>query len=234
MTGALEQGAALFARTAVHQEWIATNLANIQTPGYKRRMATFTLPPENGNRRGPRGAEPDGGIDLSQGDLRQTDATFDLALDGQGFFAIQTPAGVRYTRNGVFGLRTDGTLGDRLGRTVLGTAGPIRLDGSGGPVTVDETGEFFQDGDSKGKLRVVDFANASRLVPEEGSLLQSRPGMVERAAPATRIRQGFREAANVDEMSELVEMLIAMRTLEASQKVTQISNESTSRLVNEK
>jgi flagellar basal-body rod protein FlgF len=234
MNAAITQGAALFTRTAVRQEWITTNLANLQTPGYKRRVSSALLPPAAPGRAGATGAEAIGALDLRQGDLRATEAPFDLALDGPGFFAVQTPAGTRYTRNGVFGLRPDGTLGDRAGHVVLGTSGPIRIDGLGGQVTIDETGEVFQDGGSKGKLRVVDFADAGRLVPEDGSLLQARPGMLERASAGTRVRQGFREQANVDEVTELVEMLIAMRSLEASQKVTQVANDTTSRLVNER
>jgi flagellar basal-body rod protein FlgF len=226
MNGALSQGAVQIARAAVHQEWIAANLANVQTPGYKRRVAAFALPPEGAGAAGRRRVPEDSVIDLRQGELRYTEAPFDVALE--------TAQGARYSRNGALALDAAGVLVDRSARPILGAAGPIRIDPSGGAVTIDETGEVFQDGGSRGRLRLVDFADAARLEPEDGGLLRPRPGMAERAATSARVRQGYRELSNVDEIGELIEMMVAFRTLEASQRVIQAVDRSTERLVNER
>src|SRR3984957_7193593 len=97
---------------------IANNLANVSTPGFKREAAKFeeyvSQVSPSGNQSGPQSLSfvKDAGImrDVSQGDMQSTGATFDLAINGNGYFTVQTPQGERYTRNGHFELDGNGQL----------------------------------------------------------------------------------------------------------------------------
>jgi flagellar basal-body rod protein FlgG len=113
------------------------------------------------------GVEPDRfAIDTSQGAIRQSDNPLDLAIAGDGFFAIQTPTGVAYTRDGAFGRAADGTLVTQQGYPVLGQNGPIAL--GAGDVTVGRDGAILQNGQAVGQLRIVDFAPRYELPGVDG------------------------------------------------------------------
>ncbi|WP_028973978.1 flagellar basal-body rod protein FlgF [Spirochaeta cellobiosiphila] len=192
---------------------------------------------------------------FSQGSLKQTENPFDLSLEDKGFFSIQTPRGERYTRNGSFVLGKEGLLLTKEGYPVLGENGPISIKANN--FVVDKKGRIWEnktyadnanrlvsmeenDWDDTGlvdTLKIVDFAQ-TRYLRKQGSSLwaesensgepetfsfQDRPG----------VQQGFIEAANVNPVTEMVQMIEVNRAYEANQKVIQSEDSMTNKLINE-
>lgn len=214
---------------------IAENVANAATTGFKRRLGSFkpfdeTLARQLG--RIPAPSESDVAYDFSPGELRHTGAELDVALDGPGFFAIQTSSGPRYTRNGAFSVSGTGELVTRSGALVLGTSGPIRLNSPGGAPTVAKGGEVLQDGAVIGTLRVVDFADKRVLRGDGGSFTAAGPLATEQRVP-TPVRQGYLESSNVSSIEELVEMIVNMRSLEASHKALLLRTQLLEKVTNQ-
>lgn len=180
-----------------------------------------------------------------EGPLRETGAPLDLALGGDGFFVIETPRGERYTRNGTFSLDSDGYLVTSEGRRVLGQGGAIQLQPPGaageGKVQVDAAGRVTVDGTLVDTLRVVEFADRRALTKEGDSLFAAGTvqGVAGNAAPTLltgdrlKVMQGYQEQSNVNSVSEMVEMITAMRSYEASQKAVQSEDHLLDKAVNE-
>jgi len=218
-------------------EVIANNLANVSTTGFKReRLFVQMLKDSSAPQADPTG-ELDGvkvteGIDLTQGSLQQTTNPLDVALQGRGFFVVDTPRGVRYTRNGSFHLATDGTLVNSDGFPVAGANGQIHFPDlqhlQQGTVSITETGEILVDKDTIGKLRVVDFADATGLKKDTASLIEAPPEkpVQEGPGPATAVKQGFVEESNVDGVEEMIAMTELQRSFETDQKVLQAMDDS--------
>ncbi len=206
---------------------IANNLANLSTPAFKREQAQFseyveTLPPAEGQ------TEPqtlsfvqDAGIvrDTSQGQLQRTNAPFDFAINGKGYFVVQTPNGERYTRNGHFALDAQGTLVDAAGNQVLGEGGPVTITPDDGDIHVSEDGTISGIHGQLGKLRLVGFDDDKKLTKEGASLYASD----QPATPVTdrHIEQGTIETSNVEPVVEISHMLQVMRAYQATANLTQ-------------
>jgi flagellar basal-body rod protein FlgF len=193
----------------VRQDLIAHDLANASTAGYKPdRVASKSFgdmllsDTSSGRTVGPLGlgTQIDRQVtDLSSGPLRDTGEPLDFAVEGQGFFAVQTPKGVRYTRDGQFAASARGTLVTAAGDDVLGPNGaPIRI-GADGKVTPTDIG-------------VVTLNNARR----EGDNLFT--GTAGGAAPST-VRVGTLEGSGVDPVTTMVDMISSLRAFEAGQRV---------------
>jgi len=193
---------------------IAADLANVGTAGYKTERAGVVTMERDGF-----GAALDTAVDVMEGGkkvdftpgvIASTGNALDVAIDGRGFFAIQTPAGVRYTRNGSFTRRADGLLTTSQGEAVLNDVGnDIRL--AVGPVSIDGNGSVRVGNTVAGKIQVVDFAPADLVretgsrfraivgaepQPFEGALVggaveQSNVSMVDRMAALTEVSRGF-------------------------------------------
>lgn len=211
-------------------EVAANNLANVGTTGYKAqrefyRSLTASI---NGNRLSPLNqAVNDYGVlggavtDRQSGALERTDSEFDVALDGPGFFAIQTKVGERYTRNGSFRLDPQGQLETAGGDLVLGDQGPIQI--PSGPVAIGFDGTISQKGAVIGRLKVVDFPAGRNLTPEGGSLYAAPSGTA-RAATEFRVRQGMLEASNLNAVSATVDLVTLQRHTELLQRALSIIN----------
>ena len=204
---------------------IAHNLANTETPGYRIQRLGFRNFGETflwaisgtGNRppaRLPLGVTVDRqSIDLRSGSFRLTNNPLDVAIDGDGWFVVQTPQGIRYTRKGNFALSRDGTLVTAEGFPVLGENNqPIRIPANAvASLRIAETGEIFAGTQRLGQLRVVSLQN---LQPAGDSYyIGTNPQPIN-----TRIVQGMLEGSNVSVITELVRMLNALRTYEMSAK----------------
>jgi flagellar basal-body rod protein FlgF len=193
----------------VRQDLIAHDLANASTAGYKPDRVSSKSFGEmllSDTRTGaPVGALGLGTeiskqvTDLSSGPIRDTHEPLDFAVEGTGFFAVQTPKGVRYTRDGQFAASARGTLVTAAGDEVLGPGGaPVRI-GTDGKVV-------------PGDIGVVTVANAGR----EGDNLFT--GTAGGAAPGT-IRTGALEGSGVDPVTTMVEMIGSLRAFESGQRV---------------
>ncbi len=205
---------------------IANNLANVSTPGFKREAAKFqeyvsmARPAE-----GQKGLQPvsfvkDAGVirDSSQGNIEQTGATYDLALAGKGYFAVQTPAGLRYTRDGHFSLDGNGNLVTSQGYQVQGDGGALTITPTDGDINIAPDGTISSVvngvGNQLGKLKVVDFADDAQLVKQGAGLYST--GQTPTAPAVVNIRQGALEASNVQPVLEISHMIEVMRAYEAT------------------
>ncbi|RMG16455.1 MAG: flagellar hook basal-body protein [Planctomycetota bacterium] len=205
------------------QEAIAHNLANANTVGFKRILVTLSSSRPDG---GPGATEAPPvvqvreGVDFRQGDLVRTGAPLDLALDGEGLFAVETPAGERYTRAGNFQRNAEGLLVTPSGHPVLGEGGsPIRLgDGALDEVRVDSSGRVAAPGGSV-RLRLVKFPPATLLPAGEG-LFRPRAGASPEPAEVA-VRQGYRERSNANPIDELLGLIEVQRSFEAAQRSVQ-------------
>lgn len=220
---------------------IANNLANGNTAGYKKDIAlskdfaSLLIRRINDGREAPEIGTLGIGAMIDEiatihtvGSVRPTDNPLDFAIEGKGFFAVETTAGIRYTRNGSFTRSAQGELVTNEGHRVLGRNGAIRL--PEGKLSVDETGRMTVDGVEVGQLRVNEFANESQLVKEGGSLYRA-PG--NGRAATGRVVQGCLEASNVNIISEMVNMITGYRAYEVNSKTIQTHDQLLDKAVNE-
>jgi len=220
------------------QEVAANNLANLNTVGYKRDgMFLRTLVEAKQSLSGYypewRNTDPlQVIIDFSQGPLKQTGGTLDVAIQGDGFFTILTPEGERYTRNGSFTLSPEGVLTTLSGYPVLGEGGTMVL--RGGEVKINEKGEVIVDGESVDTLEIQDFEQPYRMMKVAGDFFLPKEKGDQRSPAETMIvRQGFLEESNVKPIQEMVDMLVVYRNYESDQRALQVQDETLRKAVNE-
>jgi flagellar basal-body rod protein FlgG len=206
----------------VHRlETIANNLANADTAGFKKDVLSFdhllTTHQE---------------ANLDQGNIRHTDNALDLALSGKGFFKVNTPDGIRYTRNGKFYLNGEGQLTTTAGDSVLGEGGPITIEGT--DVAVDDSGRISVDGSEVDTLVVVFFAQPE-LLQKQGDTYYLYTGYDgEGPRPeGTSVKQGYIEQSNVIVTQEMIEMIETLREFESYQKVLQTFDETDAKVIND-
>jgi len=173
-------------------------------------------------------------IDYSQGSLIMTENSFDLALENSGFFEVETPNGIRYTRNGSFTRNGMGDLVTLQGYRVLGEGGvPINLD-EAAEFSVSAAGKVYVDGKEEAKLSIVDFADKRTELGREGhNLYYAKVGAVPEQAVKTTIKQGFLESSNVSVVDSMVEMIRFQRNYEANQKSIQSEDDTLNKAVND-
>lgn len=220
----------------IRHETVANNLANADTTGYKADQAVFravfeqtiwrhrdTAPAPLGSL--SFGAQVDGAVtDLRPGTLSITGRSLDVAIEGEGFFVINTPQGERYTRDGAFRQAADGTLVTADGMPVMGTRGVIRSPNA--PLTISPNGEVLSEGQVVDQLRVV----ALRSPVKEGS-----NRFVGTAQPLTQyaLQVGMLERSNVSVVLSMVEMITALRAYEAAHRAVLAHDETLQKAVNE-
>ena len=210
-------------------ETISHNLANANTPGYKRDIAV-TLEFENllstqssthlsSIAAAERQAAPAVQllVDHAAGALQQTGNPLDLAIEGDAFFEVLTEFGARYSRLGAFAIDGAGRLVDSHGFTVAGVEGDILL--SGGDVTIDRGGSVFENGEYAGQLKLVAFEDPSLLAKEGRRLLRASDEAIVRVDDDSSVRQGYREASNVEVMQEMVRLVTTLRHFETTSRV---------------
>jgi flagellar basal-body rod protein FlgG len=210
---------------------IANNLSNLQTTGYKKDVPVFEK--VLAERLSSPLAEDSvfSATLFQQGDLQSTRNDLDLAIEGEGFFKVKTPAGIRYTRNGSMRLNPDGVLVDSKGQPVLGRGREITL--QGGHITVDKDGTIWTDGKSQEKIDLVSFKDLRGLKKEGGNLFRNEGEQEEIEPTQSQIHQGILEQSNVNPMEEMVRMIDALRSFESCHKVIQVEDELNGRAVNE-
>jgi flagellar basal-body rod protein FlgF len=189
---------------------ITNNLANANTTGFKRDFGAI-LQTASGFDVGTK-------IDLSPGDLVTTGNDLDVAINGPGFFAIQTSNGVRYTRNGSFSLDQNGELVTKDGMQVLNSSGSTIKVGHG-KVSIQDGGAVTIDGTEAASLKIVNFKDPAKLQKEGLSRLlwTGTPDGVE-DVPAPSLKSSSLERSNVNAMDEMVHLMSAYREFEAVQK----------------
>jgi flagellar basal-body rod protein FlgG len=223
----------------LRQDVIANNLANATTAGFKGDRSVGEAFPSmllselgSGRQIGALGTGTRiAGVDVNdaQGALRNTGNKLDLAISGDGFFAVRAPGGVRYTRDGAFTTDAGGRIVTADGSAVLDTAGrPITLPRGSGEPTIDQLGNVLVGSRRIATLQRTTLDPAS-LRKQGDELFQGRP---QRAA-AGSVQQGYLEQSNVNSVREMVDLIATMRSFESSQKVTQALDETLGKAVND-
>lgn len=209
-------------RTRMDQlDRLAADIANVNTAGYKGERVTTTKVdrPDFGTvlQTAVDVAAAPGVLDMRNGSLMTTNRELDVAIQGRGFFAINTPAGMRYTRNGTFTRRADGTLITDDGLEVQGTDGPIKLAADAGPVSIENDGTIRNGDQVAGQLKIVDFDDYATLTREDSGRLRSSVAARD-ASPNTMVHGGALEQSNVSIVERMAQLTEVNRSFEALQR----------------
>jgi flagellar basal-body rod protein FlgF len=210
----------------------AGNLANAGTAGYRAERDYFrsailgpdALDSQLNTTVNAFGVLGGSRLDLGQGALTPTGNPLDLSIEGDGFFAIQTKQGVRYTRDGQFERAQDGTLTTQAGEPVLGARDqPVRL--PAGEIVVGVDGAVSVNGALAGKIAVYGFADGVQLTAEGGNRY-APPDGAQPAAAAGAIHQGALESSNQDVIGGSLQLVLMQRQAEMMEKaVAMFSND---------
>ena len=236
-------GASGMLAESMRTDVISNNLANVNTAGFKKDVAVtkdfanMLLTRVNDGAEAPVIGSIGVGVMVdevatiqSSGMMKTTGNDFDMAIEGKGFFTVETPQGIRYTRNGTFAKNIQGELITQDGYRVLGQNGSIRIQGS--KMIVSDDGSVSVDNQRVGKLQLVEFGNEKQLVKEGSSLFALPPGQT--GTPATGgVRQGVLEMSNVNVIGEMVNLISNYRTYEVNGKVVQSHDQLLDKAVNE-
>jgi len=231
-------GIKLLANAAIGQiarlNCVTSNIANVNTPGFKAGLLHFL----EGNVAGGIGKgnhmqKPVTAVDYSPGSIRKTGNVLDLAINGEGFFAVQTKAGVVYTRDGRFTLNENGELVTLGGDYVLGRGGKIAIEGN--DIQISQGGIIRVDGNEVDALKIVSFREPSALVKINTGLYRNPDNLAgAKKEENACVQSGYLELSNVQAIREMVEMINIQRTFESYQKAIQTIAEqdksSTSRI----
>lgn len=220
------------------QETFANNMANVNTPGYKKDgvfLQVLSEAAQNEIITDHPWEVPmvdDIYVDFSQGDLEKTGNDMNMAIDGDGFFAIQTSSGLMYTRSGDFSLSPQGQLIDRNGNPVMTDSGPLTI--LADSFMVGDDGTVTVDGFAVGRIKVVDFEKPYALKKVGNSYLAPKDDTVaEKPANNYQVRQGYLEKSNVNVIEVMVDMLSSFRAFEAGQKAIQSQDETLDKAIND-
>jgi flagellar basal-body rod protein FlgG len=231
MTGGLNVAGRAMSNFAARHDVIANNLANVSTPGFARRdtfverLSAVDAAPFEGPRIETR-------VDFTAGPPVLTGNPLDLSLEGSGFFSVATDQGERFSR--VASLRTDadGILRTLEGNAVRGENGHLFVDG--GLVSVEKDGSVLVDGSFLDRLKITTFASGDDITQESAGLFASKPGHGPNLAMDRPIvHSGQLEGSAVSPVSELVQMIAAMRSYEAASSAVRATDSTIDRAVND-
>ena len=159
----------------------------------------------------------------NQGSVRQTGNTYDLAMEGKGFFTVavidsEGNESIKYTRDGSFKIGSDGSLLHTDGNHVVGESGNIQIPIDAAQITIDQLGGIYADGNYIDSLKITDFVDYDYIKKFGNNLYEVVEGAEEIRALGT-VRQGYLEQSNVNSVSEMVNMIAVTRSYEANQRV---------------
>ena len=189
---------------------VSSNLANVSTTAFKAERTTFE---QMFNEEVQAVPQTKVERDMQQGALQKTGSPLDLAIRGDGFFVVETPAGERYTRDGAFRMDPYGTLTNAQGHAVLATSGPVTVP-EGKTVEVSADGALMIDGKSYGTMRVVQVERPSELMREDGGLYAAA-GNNAVSDGSVEIVSGHLEKSNVNPLKSMTELVTVSRAYEA-------------------
>jgi flagellar basal body rod protein FlgG len=214
---------------------LAADLANVSTIGYKTERSAKVA-----SQRDEFATELESAVDVVMGgrkiDFRpgviaSTGRDLDVAIDGSGFFVVETPAGERYTRSGSFSRRADGTLTTSTGEPVLGENGEITL--PNGRVDISDSGTITSGTTVVGRLQVVQFASERDLIRESGATFRALTGATPEPAEV-RLVTGSIEQSNVNMVDRMAKLTELSRNFEQLNKgVTMLMNDLDGRAITE-
>jgi flagellar basal-body rod protein FlgF len=206
---------------------IANNIANINTPGFRRESVKFeeyvqqVTPAEGETGQQSISFVQDKGTmrDLSEGTITRTNAPYDLSINGKGYFTVQTANGPRYTRNGHFTLDSGGRVTTENGDALQGDGGDITVTTDDGDVHIAQDGTITGARGQLGKLKLVSFDNEAALQKQGSSLYTT--DQTASAVENPQIAQGTLEESNVQPVVEISHMLDVLRAYQTTANLTQ-------------
>ncbi len=245
MSGAIYMAAAGAMNNKLRLEIISNNIANVNTSGYKEDRINFkgfelinSSDVQEINQNTPKvllpislGTKPD----FTAGNMQYTGNKLDVALEGDGYFSIKTPDGIRYTRSGNFTLNNEGLLVTQAGFPVLGDGGEIKIaDIDDQNFVIDEEGSITVDNKEINSLKIVDFATTYSLKKVGDTLFAMEDPSVSEITPEKiKVKEGFLEGSNVNAVRSMINMIDAIRGYETYQKIIRSIDEVTGKTVNE-
>jgi flagellar basal-body rod protein FlgF len=240
MSGTIYKAAAGALLMQQRLDILSNNLSNVNTVGYKADRTEFRVE-DSGVQSGtdqpaatisPFVPPSSYHVDFTEGLIRQTFNPLDAAIEGDGFFEVQTDIGLEYTRKGNFSVNANGVLSTTDGWPVMGQGGEIPIDGD--DVQIDEKGQVIVNGEVKDSLKVVDFEKPYPLIKKgDTRFTPIDDRTVANPAEGYTISQGFVESSNVNAIRAMTEIIETMRVFESYQKVIQASDEATAKTVSE-
>ncbi len=246
MTVSLHQAAASMTAHARWQELISENLAAGAVPGFKKQDMSFAAiqagmmaqPGVTGSGTSNAYLVPKASTytNFAVGELKQTGVDTHVALEGPGFFEVEMPDGsTAYTRDGEFRLNARKELVTKHGYLVAGDGGTLQMDTTNnGPISISPSGEVSQNGIRKGKLKLVTFADPQLLTPSGSGLFKAEDSRVTQTTDEKpTVREGWLESSNANTSLEMANLITAMRSFEASQKVVQLHDDRLGRLISD-
>ena len=219
---------------------VTNNIINIDTTGYKkdtlitRSFQDLMIERLDGSYIGPQNTGvhvDDVATSFDQGDLDPTDRLSDVALEGEGFFVVNTADGLRYTRDGAFAVSPDGYLVNADGNYVQGNNGRIYV--GSGEFTISEQGNVIVNGATVDRLRVVTFGDLTGLEKVGANMFAAGTAGAPQPAADCKVRQGYLEGSNVDMSEEMVTMVELNRAYQVNQRVLTMLDQSLGKTVNE-
>jgi len=231
------QSAASLSALERWQDAVAQNITSSQVTGYRKRTVEFSAlsggewnlasAGEGQTTVAAQFPKATNAINFQGGESAPTQRDLDVAIQGEGFFELQTPDGGKaYSRSGEFKIGADRILTNTAGAQVMSDSGStITLLSTGGKVTINEDGTIKQGEVSIGKLAVMKFSSTNDLRPVAGGLFVSGTGEEPTTVDKPTLLQGYLEASNVTPMREMVDMVLISRSYEANQKIIKTADE---------
>ena len=229
---------------------IANNLANVNSVGFKKdrsRFRAFDLAATTTGSRRPvnwdRSQAPEYWMeystytDFSAGKIKKTGNPFDLALSGTGFFCVQTPDGIQYTRRGNFTVNEDELLVTQEGWPVLGKGGEIQINmakpaNDNREFSVSEDGTITVDGSQVDRLRIIDFTQSHALEKAGHNYYRAlKPRALKDLDEGLSVSQGFLEMSNVNPVRMMTEMIEVLRGYETYQRMMRSIDEMNAKMI---
>lgn len=245
---------------------IANNIANVNTTGFKKDQQTFGeyLTAVEKQPVQLKSAKPSNSLDnfynmngtdksfvdstgtftnFEQGSLKHTGGKLDVAIDGEGFFEIQTPQGVRLTRAGNFTVNSNGELVNKDGHYVMLESNSENEENGaataqfsqGSQPYISDSGDVF-DGEKKiGRLSIVKVDNPDSLQKVGNNNFDIKPNMEsgKNSIQYASLKQGYLETSNVNIVAEMTDMIMAQRVFEGTQKAIQAYDQMEDKLINQ-
>jgi len=220
---------------------VANNLANTNTPGFKSEGMVFSEYLIKAEKPVKLSYVQDLASyrDLKEGPVQVTGNDLDVAIQGNGYFVVQTPDGPRYTRNGRFQLNAASEVVNSEGFQVLAGGAPIIINPDDGPINISADGtvsaDRLQGGNTPviyGRLDVVKFADNNALNPESGTVFESDQAPIQANTDEFKVQQRMLEGSNVQSIREMTSMIWVQRNYQAAQKFIDGEHERMRRSIN--
>lgn len=207
---------------------LANNMANLNTIGFKSNSLLVQSTANQSHQAGDADASVkpvqmayDWSImrDYRQGSIKNTGSPLDIAINGEGFFAVNTPNGTRYTRAGAFALNDQGSIVDMAGNELQADGSAISIPNNAKEIVIGADGTLSIDGKLQSRIRLVKFENPQALQPEGNNLFAAPDTLQPQVMADGKMTQGALEQSNVNSVYEMSNMVEISRQYQSAQNM---------------